>query len=116
MLNRCNYNFIYSIVICFLFISQSANSQTAIWIEDFDDGGGGRWTMENALGSLTNPTPLGIVSLVYGVNAAVAHDNFVINARNTPELDADIVVGTTMSNQGQFVRGRHYACSAKSFC
>jgi PKD repeat protein len=93
---------------------QQAFGQSAIWIEDFDDGGGGRWTLENAPGSLTNPTPAGIVGLTYGVNAAVAHDNFVINDRNTPELDADIVIGTSITGQGQLVRGRHYACVAPS--
>jgi len=89
-------------------------SQNTIWIEDFDDGGGARWTLENAPGSLTNPTPLGIVGLTYGTNAAVAHDNFIINDRNTPELDNDIAVGTSIVSQGQLVRGRHYACSAPS--
>ncbi|MDX2359429.1 MAG: T9SS type A sorting domain-containing protein [Crocinitomicaceae bacterium] len=95
-------------------ISLQGHAQTAIWVEDFDDGGGGRWTLENAPGSLTNPTPAGIVGLVYGVNAAVEHDNFIINDRNTPELDNDIAIGTTISAQGQLVRGRHYACSSPS--
>lgn len=84
------------------------------WYEDFDDGGGGRWTIENALGSLTNPTPAGITGLTYGVNDPVAHDNFIINDQNTPELDADIVIGQSLQNQGQLVRGRHYDCVAPS--
>ena len=84
------------------------------WYEDFDDGGGGRWTLENALGSLTNPTPAGIVGLTYGTNDPVAHDNFIIGDQNTPELDADIVIGQSLENQGQFVRGHHYDCAAPS--
>ena len=91
-----------------------SHAQTAIWVEDFDDGGGGRWTLENAPGSLTNPTPVGITGLIYGVNAAVEHDNFIINDRNTPELDNDIAIGTAISAQGQLVRGRHYACTSRS--
>ena len=97
-----------------VFLTFFANSQNTIWIEDFDDGGGVRWTLENGPGSLTNPTPLGIVGLTYGTNAVVAHDNFVINDRNTPELDNNIAIGTSINAQGQFVRGRHYACSAPS--
>ena len=89
-------------------------SQTAFWIEDFDDGGGGRWTLENSPGSLTNPTPAGIAGITYGTNAAVAHDNFIINDQNTPELDADIAVGIDITQQGQLVRGHHYACAAPS--
>ena len=97
--------------LCGIFFS-SLHGQNAIWIEDFDDGGGGRWTLENAPGSLTNPTPAGIVGLTYGTNAAVAHDNFVINDQNTPELDNSIVIGTPITSQGQFIRGRHYDCSS----
>lgn len=99
-------------ILCVCF-SLSAFSQV-FWIEDFDDGGGGRWTLENALGSLTNPTPAGIVGLTYGTNAPVAHDNFIIGNQNTPQLDADIVIGQSLQNQGQFVRGRHYDCAAPS--
>ncbi|TNE75307.1 MAG: PKD domain-containing protein, partial [Bacteroidetes bacterium] len=104
---------ILPIVVIFISFG-TVKSQTAIWVEDFDDGGGGRWVLENAPGSKTNPTPGGIVGLTYGTNAAVAHDNFVINDRNTPELNGNVSVGATMSAQGQFVRGRHYACSAPS--
>ncbi|MFT5779852.1 MAG: PKD repeat protein, partial [Crocinitomicaceae bacterium] len=92
-------------------ITPFAFSQDAIWIEDFDDGGGGRWTVENAPGSLTNPTPAGIVGLTYGVNALVEHDNFIINDQNTPELDGPIAIGLSINAQGQLVRGRHYACT-----
>ncbi len=49
---------ILPIVVIFISIG-TVNSQTAIWIEDFDDGGGGRWVLENAPGSKTNPTPDG---------------------------------------------------------
>lgn len=98
---------------CLFFISTSF-SQNTIWVEYFDDGGGARWTLENAPGSLTNPTPLGIVGLTYGTNAAVEHDNFVINDQNTPELDSDVAIGNSFFTQGQLVRGRHYACSAPS--
>lgn len=97
-----------------IIFSFGLRAQTAIWIEDFDDGGGGRWTLENAGGSMTNPTPPGIVGLVYGTNDPVAHDNFIINDQNTPELDNDIAVGVSITQQGQFVRGHHYACSAPS--
>lgn len=112
MLLRLPKNKLFTAII--LLISFTSISQTAIWIEDFDDGGGGRWTLENAPGSLNNPTPAGIVGLTYGTNDPVAHDNWVINDRNTPELDNNIAVGLDMSSQGQFVRGRHYACSAPS--
>ncbi len=101
--------------ILFLFsLNGQTYGQTVIWIEDFDDGGGGRWTLENAPGSLTNPTPAGIPGLVYGVNAVVAHDNWIINDRNTPELNGNIATGISYANQGQFVRGRHYACASPS--
>ncbi len=109
-----NYYTIILLSFFYGFFLPVANSQNAIWIEDFDDGGGARWTLEDSPGSLTNPTPIGIVGLTYGVNAAVAHDNFIISDQNTPELDNDIVVGSSISAQGQFVRGRHYACSAPS--
>ena len=108
MLLQKNYYNLILFLFALLFAIPLSYAQNAIWIEDFDDGGGGRWTLENAPGSMTNPTPAGIVGLTYGVNAAVAHDNWIINDRNTPELDADIVVGTSIVNQGQFVRGRHY--------
>ncbi len=89
------------------------NGQTVFWYEDFDDGGGGRWTLENALGSGTNPTPAGIVGLTYGSNNPI-FDNFIINDRNTPELSGGIAIGTVINSQGAFVRGRHYACAAPS--
>ncbi len=94
-----------------LFVEYSS-AQNVFWVEDFDDGGGGRWTTENALGSMTNPTPAGISGLTYGVNAAIEHDYFVINDRNTPELSGNINTGSAINAQGQFVRGRHYDCSS----
>jgi PKD repeat protein len=96
----------------FFAFNQSIFSQNVFWFEDFDDGGGGRWTTENAPGSMTNPTPAGIVGLTYGVNAPIEHDYFVINDRNTPELSGNINTGITINAEGQFVRGRHYDCSA----
>lgn len=104
---------VFLVLFCSFFIS-TTYSQNTIWIEDFDDGGGGRWTLETVPGSLTNPTPPGIVGLTYGTNAAVEHDNFVINDRNTPELDNNVAIGNSITAQGQLVRGRHYACSAPS--
>ena len=94
----------------FSFFNTLSFAQTTIWVEDFDDGGGGRWTIENSLGSLTNPTPLGILGLNYGINATTAHDNWIINDRNTPELNGNISIGVPLSSQGQLVRGRHYDC------
>jgi Secretion system C-terminal sorting domain/PKD domain len=104
-----------SLLLLALFIGLSVEfkAQTVFWLEDFDDGGGGRWTLENAPGSGTNPTPGGIVGLTYEVNNPI-FDNFIINDRNTPQLSGNIVIGTEISNQGTFVNGRHYACSAPS--
>ncbi len=96
----------------FTFIFSLSFAQTTIWVEDFDDGGGGRWTLENAPGSLNNPTPTGIPGLTYGTNDPVHHDNWVINDRNTPELNGNIAIGTPISNQGQLVQGHHYDCVA----
>ncbi len=106
-----NYYLRILVFVTSLFTIPVAISQNAIWIEDFDDGGGTRWTLENAPGSLTSPTPLGIVGLTYGTNAVVAHDNFIINDQNTPELGSDIAVGLSSNAQGQLVQGRHYACA-----
>lgn len=103
-------NILFSLLLLVL-VGQSS-AQSVFWVEDFDDGGGGRWTTENAPGSMTNPTPAGIVGLSYGVNAPIEHDYFVINDRNTPELSGNINTGSAISAQGQFVRGRHYGCSA----
>jgi PKD repeat protein len=104
--------YLLSLFITIIFSIQ-LNAQSVFWFEDFDDGGGGRWTLENTLGSGTNPTPAGIVGLIYEVNNPI-FDNFVITDRNTPQLSGNIVLGTVISNQGAFVRGRHYACSSPS--
>ncbi len=104
------YLFLLIITIGF---SIQLDAQSVFWLEDFDDGGGGRWTLENAPGSGTNPTPAGIVGLTYEVNNPI-FDNFVINDRNTPELSGNIVLGTVISSQGAYLRGRHYNCAAPS--
>ncbi|PLW91907.1 MAG: hypothetical protein C0592_13515 [Marinilabiliales bacterium] len=105
------------LLLFFLFLAiffGQASAQTVFWFEDFDydSNPGTRWQTENAPGSMTNPTPPGIPGLTYGTNAPVAHDYFVINDQNTPELDGPITTGVLINDEGQFVRGRHYACSA----
>src|SRR5688572_30272065 len=84
--------------------------QSVFWFEDFDNGALTRWTIENAPGSGTNPTPVGIVGLVYGTNAVIEHDRFVINDQNTPELNPPGIFLGPLAAQGTFLRGRHYAC------
>ncbi|MFI5204352.1 MAG: T9SS type A sorting domain-containing protein [Flavobacteriales bacterium] len=88
----------------------ATHAQTVFWFEDFDNNPLSRWTIENAAGSGTNPTPAGIAGLVYGANAAVEHDRFIINDQNTPELSAPGIFIGALASQGSFVRGRHYAC------
>lgn len=96
-------------------LSNDVFAQTVIWVEDFDDAGAStRWTTETAPGTKTNPTPAGIVGLTYLTNDPVSHDNWIINDRNTPELDGDVSVGLSIVDQGQFVQGHHYDCSAPS--
>lgn len=107
-----HFKYVLSFILAVVFASEF-KGQSVFWFEDFDDGGGGRWTLENAPGSGTNPTPAGIVGLIYEVNNPI-FDNFVINDRNTPELSGNIAIGTEINNQGSFVRGRHYACSSPS--
>ena len=102
----------YILIFLFLLPPLLIKAQNVFWFEDFDDGGGGRWTTENAPGSKTNPTPPGISGLPYGINAPIEHDYFIINDRNTPELSGNINTGLGISAEGQFIRGRHYACSA----
>ncbi|MCP4443545.1 MAG: hypothetical protein GY810_31975 [Aureispira sp.] len=90
-----------------LFIASSATAQDVFWFEDFDNNATTRW---NVTGN--DPTPAGIPGLTYGVNNNF--DFFVINDANTPELTGPISNGISMSQQGQFVRGRHYDCAAPS--
>jgi len=89
---------------CVLFTSQ-LSAQTVFWLEDFDSGATSRW---NVTGN--DPTPAGIPGLTYGVNNNF--DYFVINDANTPELSGPLVVGQSISAQGQFVQGHHYDCAA----
>ncbi|MCS7189802.1 MAG: PKD domain-containing protein, partial [Bacteroidia bacterium] len=67
-------------------------AQILVWQETFDDPGAvGRWNF--------GPTPPGL-PLSYSLNSP-AHNYFVINDANTPELDA----------AGNFIRGRRAECA-----
>ncbi len=79
------------------------SGQTVIFTEDFN-GAAPAWTTENAPGSKTNPTPIGIAGLSYLSNSS-CNNYFVINDANTPE-------NSPPGPGGTFVRGRTNKCPA----
>lgn len=91
----------YLTLLLTLFWLNKSWGQTVFWSEDFN-GATSNWTVENAPGSKTNPTPAGIAGLSYIPNQA-GNNYFIINDANTPELN---------SGDNAFVRGRKWNCSA----